>query len=270
VVISLILVVIDWQTSSIKHLYQSFNNAALPFHWISDVPGKIGNFTSNLFTGGSELVAENEELAAELLVYQGKVQRMANLTAENMRLRNLLNATELLQDRVLVAELIGVNSDPLSHVITINRGAVDGVFSGQPVIDSDGLMGQIDEVYDNHSRVLLITDSRHALPVEVARNGLRAIAEGIGDYRQLRLRHISHTQDLKAGDTLVSSGLGGRYPKGYPVGMITEVVKNPGENFVAVTVEPAAQVDRSRHLLLVFSEVLDLASSPATDDDSQN
>ncbi len=255
-----LLILIDSFTTLLKPVHNWFENTAVPFYWVTSLPARFKDWADDSVISRSELEADRKRLTTELLVYQGQVQRMAELTVENMRLRNLLNATELLADNVLVTQLIGVSPDPLTHVISINRGAEDKIFVGQPVIDGEGLMGQVIDVFNDHSRVLLITDSRHALPVKVARNGLRAIAEGVGDYRQIALRDMSPTQDIVVGDTLVSSGLGDRFPEGYPVGTIVDINKDVGNDFVDVVVEPAAKVDRSRHLLLVFSGELKLVS----------
>ena len=168
---------------------------------------------------------------------------MAELAAENVRLRNLLNATELFQDSVLVSDLIGVSPDPTRHTILIDRGEDNGVFVGQSVLDADGLMGQVIEVYSSSSKVLLISDSSHALPVQVLRNGVRSIAEGLGDFKQRRLRHVSPTTDIKVGDRLVSSGLGDRYPVGYPVGVVTSVDMVSGSAYLNVLLEPSARIE---------------------------
>ena len=256
--IALLLIVLDSFTTWLKPAHNWFENAAVPFYWVTNLPLRVREWVDDSMDSRAELEADRSRLKTESLVYKGQLQRMAELTAENLRLRNLLNATELLSDHVLVTQLIGVSPDPLSHVITINRGLEDQVFVGQPVLDSDGLMGQVIDVFEGHSRVLLLTDSRHALPVKIARNGLRVIAEGIGDYRHIALRHISATQDIVVGDSLVSSGLGDRFPEGYPVGTVVDIKRNVGKDFIEVVVAPAAKVDRSRHLLLVFSGVVEL------------
>ena len=155
-------------------------------------------------------------------------------------------------DKVLVAELMGISPDPLTHEVIIDRGRRDGVYRGQAVLDAFGLMGQVVEVHPSSSRVLLITDNSHALPVQINRNGVRAVAEGTGDLNRLRLRHVSNTTDIRAGDLLISSGLGERYPAGYPVAEVEEVVRDPGQSFATVIARPKAQLDRSRHVLLVF------------------
>ncbi len=256
--VAFVLIIVDSFSPWLKPAHNWFKGVAWPFYWATRVPADVKEWADDSLLSRSDLRADRDRLSTELLVYKGQLQRMAELSAENLRLRNLLNATELLSDNVLVTELIGISPDPLSHRISINRGADDEVFVGQPVIDSEGLMGQVVDVFDDHSRVLLITDTRHALPVKVARNGLRAIAEGVGDYRYLQLRHISPTQDVLVGDLLLSSGLGNRFPEGYPVGTVIEIKKNVGKDFMEVRLAPAAKVDRSRHLLLVFSGVIDL------------
>lgn len=184
---------------------------------------------------------------------KAKVQKLAALEAENERIRELLNSSALLDETVLVAELIGVSPDPLHHEIIINKGIKDHLIVGQPVLDAEGLMGQVVNVGPTHSRVLLITDATHAIPVQVNRNGVRSIAEGVGVLHELTLRHVSATTDIKVGDLLVSSGLGGRFPQGYPVAEVIEVTIDPGQPFAIVRAQPSAQLDRSRHVLLVFN-----------------
>lgn len=197
-------------------------------------------------------MSENAALKSELLVHQRKLQQMAALVAENVRLKQLLNSAEMVDDQVLIAELIGVSPDPTRHSVLINRGANDGVYVGQAVLDAQGLMGQVTQVASSTARVLLITDSSHALPVQVNRNGVRTVAEGVGDLYRLRLRHVATTVDIHEGDLLVSSGLGGRFPVGYPVATVVAIEERPGQPFTEVMVEPKAELDRSRYLLLVF------------------
>ena len=149
---------------------------------------------------------------------------------------------------------MAVDPDPFSQQILINKGSEDQAFIGQPVLDSHGLMGQIIDVLPYTSRVLLIADSNHAIPVEVNRNGVRAIAVGSGNLNQLNLIYVPETADIKEGDLLVSSGLGGRYPRGYPVAKVAKVAHSPGQAFAEVSATPSAQLDRSRHMLLVFNK----------------
>src|SRR5690606_3533546 len=202
----------------------------------------------------SELLAENEKLKAEALLLQRRLQKLAALTEQNVRLRELLNSAALVDEQVLVGELIGVDPNPFTHRIIIDKGGKDGVFLGQPVLDARGLMGQVVEVMPYTSRVLLLTDTTHSIPVQVNRNGLRAIAVGTGNPESLELRHVADTADIKEGDLLVSSGMGQRFPAGYPVATVKEVIHDSGQPFAIVRATPTAALNRSRHLLLVFSD----------------
>ena len=265
--IALIVLAIDTFTTWLDPLTSRVSEASLPLQWLTDIPNRLGEWSDEVLVTRVELEEENAFLRQELLVYKGQLQRMAAISAENTRLRNLLNATEMLSDKVLVAELVGMSTDPLRHTIVINRGAADNAYVGQPVLDDRGLMGQVIDVRAGNSTVLLLTDNTHALPVQVIRNGVRAIAEGTGDFRRLSLRYVSPTVDIKPGDDLVSSGLGGRFPAGYPVGTVLEIHRDPGQPFMTVEVEPAANIERSRHLLLVFSEVKEF-QGPAPEADT--
>ena len=247
-----VLILVGIYTPWLKPIRQQLNFLAVPFYQVTDIPRRIGEWGNGVFASEGDLRAENERLKIEVLIYQRKQQQMAALAAENVRLRQLLNGKDMLQDKVLIAELIGVSPNPLSHVVTINRGSREGVYEGQPVLDAFGLMGQIVEVDEETSRVLLISDSTHAIPVQVNRNGARAIAEGTGDLNQLSLRHVSINADIREGDILVSSGLGERFPVGYPVAEVVQVVRNSGQAFARVLARPMARLDRSRHVLLVF------------------
>ncbi|WP_373082022.1 rod shape-determining protein MreC [Zhongshania sp.] len=227
---------------------------AAPFYWVVDVPSRMVSEFNDTLSSRRELMADNERLRAESLILNAKLQKYIELRAENVRLRELMNSAERLNDTVVVAEVVAVASDPNRHQLVVDKGSRDGAFVGQPVIDATGLLGQIIEVGILQSRVLLITDSAHALPVRVSRNGLRAIAEGTGLIDELTLTHVAATTDIQVGDLLVSSGLGGRFPGGYPVGEVTDVSIDPGQPFAEVRARPMAQLDRSRNVLLVFSE----------------
>lgn len=226
---------------------------ATPLYWVADIPSRFLNWSSESVKSRKNLVGENKQLRVETLLLKGKVQKLASLEAENVRLRELLNSSALLDDSVLVAELISVSPNPLHHQIVVNKGEADGLYVGQPIIDALGLMGQIITVGPLHSRALLITDSSHALPVQINRNGVRSIAEGTGLLHEMVLRHVAATTDIRVGDILVSSGLGERFPQGYPVAVVSEVTIDPGQPFAIVKATPSAALNRSRHVLLVFS-----------------
>ena len=200
-----------------------------------------------------------------MLVLQRKSQKLASVTAELNRLRELLNASRVLDEGVVVAELVGASPDPDNQYIIINKGFQDGVYLGQAILDSDGLMGQVIEINEFSSRVLLISDSRHAVPVQVNRNGMRAIAYGVGSLSSLELGNVPDTADIQVGDLLVSSGLGGRFPQGYPVARVSSIEHDAGESFAHVRIAPEAKLNRSRLLLLVFKEAEDVTSLVTTE-----
>lgn len=252
VVVSLITA--DLRFNSLASTRALLDTAATPIFWLVDLPSRAFQWVDTYIQSRSQLLEDNERLKRENLILQSRSLQMASLQADNARLRALLNSSAMLRDDVLVAELIGVSPDPVRHQLMLNKGADDGVFVGQPLIDASGLMGQVIEVGVYHSRALLITDATHSIPVQVNRNGVRAIAEGTGILDSLEIHHVSATTDIQAGDLLVSSGLGGRFPVGYPVATVNAVERDPGELFARVTARPSAALDRSRHVLLVFTD----------------
>ncbi|WP_374941177.1 rod shape-determining protein MreC [Pseudomonas sp. 102515] len=225
-----------------------------PLYEVAGLPLRAWEGVSDQFSSRTELMAENERLKAEQLLLQRRLQKLAALTEQNVRLRELLNSAALVDDKVLVGELIGVDPNPYTHRIIIDKGAKDGVFVGQPVLDASGLMGQVVEVMPYSARVLLLTDVTHSIPVQVNRNGLRAIAVGTGNPERLELRYVADTADIKEGDLLVSSGLGQRFPAGYPVATVSKVIHDSGQPFAVVRAIPTAKLNRSRYMLLVFSD----------------
>lgn len=249
----LALLVADLRYGSLTTTRAIFDTVATPVYWLADLPARLGEWGANNARSRGSLLEENERLRRENLVLQGRSQQMASLQAENFRLKSLLNSSAILRDDVLVAELIGVSPDPVRHQLILDKGARDGVYLGQPLIDSEGLMGQVIEVGELNSRALLVTDATHSIPVQVNRNGVRAIAEGTGSLGSLEIHHVSATTDIEEGDLLVSSGLGGRFPVGYPVARVTLIERDPGQAFARVEAAPMAAMDRSRHVLLVFT-----------------
>lgn len=253
-VLSVALMVVDARFEVLKPLRSHLAQVLTPFYWLAERPVRLWEGISQQFTQRDELIAENEKLKAEALLMQRRLQKLATLTEQNVRLRELLNSAALVDDKVLVSELIGTDPNPFTHRILIDKGEKDGVYLGQPVLDALGLMGQVVEVMPYSARVLLLTDTTHSIPVQVNRNGLRAIAMGTGNPERLELRHVADTADIKEGDLLVSSGLGQRFPAGYPVATVKEVIHDTGQPFAVVRAVPTARLNRSRYLLLVFSD----------------
>ena len=227
-----------------------------PVYWVADIPTRVSFWIDDVFVSRTDLLKENVTLREELLVAQRELQMLESLASENSRLLELSEATQVIQGEVLPAEIINVSPDPYSKRVLINKGAEDGVFLGQALLDANGLMGQVDEVLPYTSWVLLITDSHHVTPVEVNRNGERALARGTRTTAsELELEFVTQTQDMLAGDLLVSSGMGQVYPKNYPVAEVVSVYSDPGQDFATVKARPLAQMASTRHVMLVFSSL---------------
>ena len=247
---ALVYVYTDW----FDVLKKKGGDLAYPFYWVTSLADKAESWSDNRVMPRDKLIQENESLRTELLVLKSKIQQTASLAAENVRLRHLLNSSETLDDRVLIAELVGVSPDPSEHIVVLNRGKQNGVYEGQALLDANGLMGQVVTVSEYSSKAMLITDVNHAIPVQINRNGVRLIAEGVGDLFSLRIPHVPNTEDVKVGDEMVSSGLGQRFPRGYPVATVTSIQVSPDKAFAQVYAKPKAELNRSRHVLLVFDK----------------
>lgn len=263
IILSVVLVVLDARFNRLEDVRGAIGTGLAPVHWLGNAPDRASDWFSSLFTTREDLLEENEALRARLLILERRALKYAALASENTRLRELMNSAGVLDDRVILGEVVSVSPDPYSHEVVINKGERDGVQVGQAILDANGLMGQVVQTSQFTSRVLLISDSSHAVPVEVVRNGLRAILLGNGDTEALELVHVPDTADIREGDLLVSSGLGGRFPKGYPVAEITSISKQSGEPFVDIAAAPKAQLNRSRLVLVVFTPADDGRSAEA-------
>ena len=197
------------------------------------------------------LHAENARLREENLGYATENQRVRALEQEIERLRALLGSTQRVRGTVSFAEVIGLSPDPTREELLVDKGEGAGVRVGDAVLDADGLVGQIVSAGPVSARVLMVTDLSHATPVQVLRNDLRAILRGTGAPEALSLQHVPNTADVRIGDLLVTSGLGGRFPPGYPVAVVEEVMQDPAAPFASIRAQPTAQLARSRHLVLV-------------------
>lgn len=247
------LMVIDHRTQRLESLREGLSFVVYPVQMLVDAPPRAWRWARTTLAEREALLAENERLKREQLHASAKLQRLEALETENRRLRELLDSTGRLSDRVLVAEILAVDMDPYRQRFNVNRGALDGAYVGQALLDANGIVGQIVNVAPMTSEAVLITDADHAVPVIVTRNGLRTIAVGTGDSGRLRLPYLTNSSDIEVGDLLLSSGLGGVFPAGYPVGRVTEVSRRPGQSFADIIAEPAAALDREREVLLVWT-----------------
>lgn len=222
-----------------------------PIRAVADLPFEIGDLLSRELSGRRQLMVENERLQAQHLLNEARLQKLDALEEENIRLRQLLASSYEMDEPVLIAELMRVDLDPYSHLVQIGKGARDGVFRGQPVLDAKGVVGQVDKVGPFSAMVRLITDPSHAIPVRVNRNGIRSVAVGTGNLHELKLTSLPNNTDIRPGDLLVTSGLGGRFPRGYPVARVISVTTDPGPAFARVVARPTAALDRLQEVLLI-------------------
>ncbi len=260
--LSISLMALDHREGHLDRIRQVLSYAVYPVRALVDLPFSLGKWASRNLEERGELIAENERLRREQFENSARLQRLAALEAENTRLRALMESSARVEDRVLVAEIMAVDLDPFRQKIILNKGERDEVFTGQALLDARGIVGQITRTDPLSSEALLISDASHALPVEVNRNGLRSIAVGTGDISSLSLPFLPNNADIQQGDLLVSSGLGGSFPRGYPVAVVTSVARDLGEPFARVLAEPSAALGSIREVLLVFPN----EESTATDD----
>ncbi len=224
-----------------------------PFYWLSNVPSNVLGWGINQTKSRNELNTKNQMLQDEVLILKARQLTFNELLAENTRLRHLLNANELVEFQVLIGEIYGIVPNYNGHRLLVNRGSNSNIFVGQPVIDDTGLFGQVIEVTPFDSQILLISDKEHAFSVSSVKNSYRTIAEGTGDFNQLKLRHVPVTVDIDIGDEFVTSGLDGTYPQGYPVGLVTHVTKVEGTGLLDVTLGISAQLQFTRNILFLFT-----------------
>jgi len=271
VIIAMTLMVADSKFNWLAPLKSQLLTSTRPLYEAVDLPTMVGEWASLRSKDKNELSIALAKMESENLILRAKLQKMTALTIENVRLRELLNATSLFEENVLVAEIISTSPDVNSHHVVLNKGSKQGVYIGQAVVDAYGLFGQVVEVGESIARVLLISDERHSVPVQVNRNGLRFIVEGMNTFNELRMPHIASTSDVKEGDILSTSGLGQLFPSGYPVAKVSSIKHSDGEPFADVQVRPFAHLNQSRHVLLLFSELRqqiaqpDLISEPETE-----
>lgn len=250
---ALALILTDARGERLQLTREIMTTALTPLIWVASLPTRAGIAADRLQSRES-LAHDNADLRQRLMLLQVRVQKLDALEAENRRIRELLASREALDEKVLIAEIIAINQDPYRHQITLNKGIRDGVYRGQALVDAHGVLGQVVEVSPSVSQALLITDPDHGIPVEVNRTGLQTIAVGRGDGQGLKLPFLPSNADIKEGDLLVSSPLGGRFPAGYPVGRIHTLRHTAGEHFLEALAHPSAQLNQGRQALLVWSE----------------
>ncbi|GLX77857.1 cell shape-determining protein MreC [Thalassotalea insulae] len=251
---SALLIFFDHKMNSFEFIRGYLQSMVSPLQYLATTPKMALDWAMENLVTRQKLIEENQKYKTNELIYHEQQMQLDILKQENDRLRLLLASPVRTDAKKMVAEILSVDSDPYSHQVVINRGANDGVFEGQAVIDDQGIVGQILHVGTISSRVLLITDVTHALPVRIKRNGIRLIANGTGNIDRLAHNHVPHSTDIRVGDLLVTSGLGGKYPEGYPVAKVSAVRQDESRPFSLVQSEPVARINRLRYLLLLWPE----------------
>jgi len=252
-VVCIALMLLDRREQHLVRVRQALSVVVHPVRVVVDLPFSTWQSLRETFAARDALIAENQQFRRERLETESRLQRLEALERENARLRLLLDSTARVNSRALVAEILSVDLDPYRQRLDLNRGLVDDVFVGQALIDAQGVVGQVVRVGPLTSEAVLITDADHAVPVSVNRNGLRTIAVGTGDSGRLRLPYLTNNADIAVGDLLISSGLGGVFPAGYPVARVLEVKRRPDQPFAEIIAEPASSLDRDREVLLVWN-----------------
>ena len=233
-------------------LYAAYN----PIYALASYPVLSKEWLNQQTKSEAQLRRENTAMQAEMLQAKVRLQKLSELSAENTRLRGLLDTPLIIDGRMEIAEVIGTDADPLRHIIVINRGSTSQLKVGQTVLDDKGILGQIISVYPHSSRILLLSDKEHSLSVRLERSGMRAIVTGTGDLGRLKMEYVPTSANITVGDKVFSSGLGQHFPAGYLVGSVSKVQRHNTGEFAQIEVSPAAQLAGGHHVVVLFSDSL--------------
>ncbi len=258
---------VDHHQQHLQTFRAAISTLLYPLQQLINVPRSSQQWLLEGVMTRQQLQEDNTRLKEQELLLRVQLQKLDTLQIENIRLRRLLDSAQRIGERVLIAEIMSVDLNPFSRQIVLSKGSYHGVYTGQPILDAGGVMGQIIKTSPFSSIAMIISDPDHAVPVTVNRNGLRAIAIGTGTSAELNLPHIPNNADIMQGDLLVTSGLGGRFPPGYPVAKITNVMLQPSAPFAKVTALAIAKLDHNQEVLLVWRKNPDTV--PATEKEDQ-
>jgi len=256
VLLALLLMTLNHRFESFSRVRSALSVVALPIQYLVNWPVQALHVMTGNFTTRRHLLAVNARLRTRQMLLQAKLEKLIAIQQENAQLRALLRTSHQLNSgkKVLVAQLLALASDPFTQQEILNKGSHSGIYVGQPVLDAYGVMGQVIAVGPMTSWVLLITATQSAIPVQDNRNGIRAIAAGTGYAGNLKLLHKADTADIRVGDKFLTSGLGLRFPFGYPVGVVKSVKHSPGQEFANIVLQPTAHIDRSRQMILTRNQ----------------
>lgn len=252
VIVAIALIVADSRLGTFVKIRNYMDTAVSPFYFLGNGPRKVLDSVSETLATRQQLELENRALRQELLLKNSDILLLGQFKQENARLRELLGSPLRQDEHKMVTQVISTGSDPYSDQVVIDKGSDNGVYEGQPVISDKGVVGQVVAVAKMTSRVLLICDASHALPIQVLRNDIRVIAAGSGCTDDLQLEHLPGNTDIRVGDVLVTSGLGGRFPEGYPVAVVSSVKVDNQRAYTVIQARPTAGLQRLRYLLLLW------------------
>jgi rod shape-determining protein MreC len=254
VILSIALMVIDKRIPGFTSIRAVMTLPAAPLQYAVNVPSQVIELFTQVIRTQHALITENNRLKSDQLMLQARLQRFVAIESENNYLKSLLQSSHQVSGKTLIAELLAVASDPFLRQVTLDKGKRDGVYVGQAVLDASGVMGQVMDAGPLTSRVLLINDSRSGIAVQNVRSGIRAVAAGDNYSNRLRLMYVPKTADIRIGDLFLTSGLGDRYPEGYPVGKVVAVANDPEHQFAEIYLQPSARLETSRQVLLIWQQ----------------
>jgi rod shape-determining protein MreC len=260
--VAIVLMVADHRGGYLTRLRYGMSVAVEPMYHLAALPAELAREARLALADRERLTEANVKLSQDLLLAQARLNRLSEVREQNQRLQELLAVQRSLELGVQLAHIVDVDTDPFRHRIVVDAGANQGVLVGEAVLDAHGVMGQVVETLPNTATAMLITDAAHALPVAVERTGMRAIARGSGALDTLMLPNIPISADLKVGDRLITSGLGGHFPAGFPVGVVRVIAPDPSGMFAAAQVTPSAALDRSGEVLILH-QLVDPVGPPA-------
>jgi rod shape-determining protein MreC len=253
IIASIVLLITENRSEHLMPVRATLSIATDSLKYLVDLPISLFENASEALNSYSTLKTENTDLRQKQLIHKTQLLKFEALEKENIRLRALLENSFKLGEQVLIAELLSINLVPYEHIVVVNKGTRFGVHPRQPVLDENGVVGQVFRALPFTSEIMLITDPNHAIPVQVNRNGLLTIAVGSGILNQLNLPYLPNNSDIKAGDLLVTSGLGGTFPAGYPVAVVDNFPQTSNKSITHITATPKAMLDRNRELLIVWT-----------------
>lgn len=252
VVLSASLMLADTRLDAFSQVRYLLNSAIAPVQYAADVPRTLFDGLYDRVSSRQQLIDNRDSLQRQVLLLNSDLLLLEQYREENQRLRKLLGSDFVRDERKVVAEVMGVDTSPYRHQVVIDKGRVDGVYEGQPVINDKGIVGQVTFVAAHNSRVLLLIDPNSSIPVQNLRSDIRVIASGNGQQAEIQLDHVPTSTDMQVGDMLVTSGLGGVYPEGYPVALISEVDRDTRREFAMIKATPVVDFHRLRYLLLIW------------------